>query len=982
MLKNIDFQISSNEQEQKQNEVQLSPLIQRRLDNNLKAFAYFDPSLAQALATHHSLRFSPFITKFKRVSVLNISKGRALYNPIPQKQVDLQINVFCQNPLVFDQTKKHLQDEVEPFPGISLNSLLPHAKLHYEPISKSSENLVILGCGLGLHIKPLLSTAAWKRVLLVEPEMDLLHVSLLSAQWRELLAQVKNSGVNFTIISGRKGSDSIFAIKEWMQHHEITKFHIFRHYDYSMFNGFEFDTLSGRSPFSESLLKYSEELEKESSYEFSQPLAHYFIHNEDNAKVVETYNRKCLSSIFDKNLCAFKKYFPEIYDFSSNYKLSRWQLLSTGKEQFNLFDLERASMFCSEDPHVASSQYFEHYSAHPRIDSLDAREPLHKPSPFIHYDKAKALRALVRDVPDNKETQTKLPYKLPSFIMYGCGLAYQVELLFKRHDIDNFILYEPNVEFFLASLFTIDWSSILEKADERGSKLYLNIGDDGTHMFDDIHQRLQSYGIHILSYTFFYVSYYHHQMHENVLLTREQFKVLLNVGEFFDHAFYNLNHTQDSFSHNHPYMLKYKPKGLSQILKATPVFIIGNGPSLDSSADVIKSYKNKAIIVSVGTSLKALYNLGIKPDFHAEVEQTRATLHWVSQVPDPDWLKSIDLISVNGLHPEVVDMFGDPLFCLKTGEAGACAFSAISDEVKEFSSLLYSYPTVSNCALSYVLALGFRQVYLFGVDLGFVDPKCHHSKHSAYFNSNDKGKELYDYSAHGTGIRVRGNFADNVFTKHEFKFSAEILSKAISEFPDAEIYNTSNGAFIEGTTALQLDQVLLLNENIDKVAMIQNIKAEAYNADTKKIVNKFDQHYKFDNFERQCNEFLSLIDADVESWEEALDFLDKQVDFVKKSSLDVHSLFYYLLRGSCSFCLTYLTHLAYFSDDEALCMQKFEEGKDIWREYVAAARDKVMNDFGEFDRTPLPYPGVGFDSLPALEILKKQKARMDGNGNE
>jgi hypothetical protein len=309
---------------------------------------------------------------------------------------------------------------------------------------------------------------------------------------------------------------------------------------------------------------------------------------------------------------------------------------------------------------------------------------------------------------------------------------------------------------------------------------------------------------------------------------------------------------------------------------------------------------------------------------------------------------------------------------LKTGEAGSLSFLEAVTGVEDLDSILYSYPTVSNCALSYALRLGFKQIYLFGVDLGFVDPARHHSQHSAYYNAKKGGQELYDYSTHGTGLRVAGNFEEYVFTKHEFKYSAEILGKAIAEYPDADVYNTSNGAKIEGTFPLALEQLLLNGQHLDKAALKQRIKFGAYKDNTTDFLDAFNSTYQVEHLEQHCSKLLEIVTEDAISWEGVLSILDRQVSLVKLSALDHHSLFYYLMRGSASFCLTYLTRLAYSSDDEELCMKRFNEGKAIWIDYINEMRDKAINDFGEFDKTPRPVPDSDFESMPALEMLKER----------
>ncbi len=129
MLKNIDFQTSSDELIQKQYEAQMSPLIQRRLARNLQAFASFDIELAQKLSSHHSVTFSPFVTKSRRLNVMSISKGRALYDFIPEKQVALQVTHFRKCALLYKPADQRSVLDIFPSQGASLNSLLPKGYL-------------------------------------------------------------------------------------------------------------------------------------------------------------------------------------------------------------------------------------------------------------------------------------------------------------------------------------------------------------------------------------------------------------------------------------------------------------------------------------------------------------------------------------------------------------------------------------------------------------------------------------------------------------------------------------------------------------------------------------------------------------------------------------------------------------------------------------------------------------------------------------
>src|SRR5690606_40703470 len=121
-----------------------------------------------------------------------------------------------------------------------------------------------------------------------------------------------------------------------------------------------------------------------------------------------------------------------------------------------------------------------------------------------------------------------------------------------------------------------------------------------------------------------------------------------------------------------------------------------------------------------------------------------------------------------GVHPDVASIFAEAILCFKDGEASTQLYQPLlKQHGLNVESLSYAFPTVSNFAIDLALKLGFESVYLFGVDLGFIDINHHHSKSSAYYKEEDKA--VYDYQRlHGGGLSVPGNFKSTVFTKSEF----------------------------------------------------------------------------------------------------------------------------------------------------------------------------------------------------------------------
>lgn len=307
---------------------------------------------------------------------------------------------------------------------------------------------------------------------------------------------------------------------------------------------------------------------------------------------------------------------------------------------------------------------------------------------------------------------------------------------------------------FYASLFYIDWAAILTKVDTSNGRLYINVGDDGSNLFKDLINQFYSVGPYILASTYFYQAYHNETLVRTISQLREQLQVVIAMGENFDHARHGIAHTRETIIRDYP-LLESKPSGkLSAVDKDVPVFIVGNGPSLDSAIAAIKEWRDHAIVISCGTALMPLYKNGIVPDFHAEIEQNRSTFDWCSRIGDFEYLKQINLISCNGIHPDTCALFKSTYIAFKEGESSTVSALNILGR-ENYEELQFAFPTVSNFVINFITLIGFQQLYLFGVDLGFIDQKKHHSAQSGYYDAT--GKEKYNYQLeNNTNLVVPG----------------------------------------------------------------------------------------------------------------------------------------------------------------------------------------------------------------------------------
>ena len=102
----------------------------------------------------------------------------------------------------------------------------------------------------------------------------------------------------------------------------------------------------------------------------------------------------------------------------------------------------------------------------------------------------------------------------------------------------------------------------------------------------------------------------------------------------------------------------------------------------------------------------------------------------------------------------------------------------------------FSSPIVANLALSYVLQMGFCDVYMIGVDCGFRSPELHHSKVSGYYTKDGENSGLMPLAS--DHIRREANFGGIALTTSIMDMSRIQLELLISFFrPKTECLNAT-----------------------------------------------------------------------------------------------------------------------------------------------------------------------------------------------
>ncbi|NDW20644.1 6-hydroxymethylpterin diphosphokinase MptE-like protein [Alteromonas hispanica] len=902
MLKNINFYLAENEKHQNFIENKVSTNLKQNEIKSLSVFRRLMPALHARIIEKKTSSKSIFVNKDEELDIVDLSTGTALYGDDVSNSIKTHLQMFIENPPRLTHESKSIKSQKLP---------------------ENVDVLVIFGVGLGLHILDVVKAFKVKHLIIYEPNIDYLRCSLYSNIWPQTFNVAKQKGTMIYLQSEMDGT-SIFedicslnrttnfdSVYYYQHYHSLIFDDVIKHLNEMTLTGLEKALVTTRKQLS-------------------------FIDFITEWPPLVRSNNWCESNLdlnrFEKNLKAFERYFPNIAQDFSEYTANKWKPLANSNGEVNVFHVQTMVPLYSEEPKRDSERANALFKKRPNKEKLILGYSGGKLSHYSHYKMVKKIQDNLSDISEKAE---ELPEVVKSLLVFGVGVGYQIEELLNDRKVEKLFVCEPNRDFFYASLYAIDWKSLLERIDRNQQRVYLNIGDDGTNLVRDLLGQFHAIGTHTIANTYLTIGYENQALLPAINRLREDLRLIVAMGEYFEHSRFNLSHTEWAIENG--IRFQHKPKviaGARNILDV-PVFVVGNGPSLDKLFNVIKYERENAIIISCGTALQALYSIGIVPDFHAEIEINRDSFDWLNRIDDPEYLRKIALISCAGVHPDTSSLFKSTLLTLKSGESSTFLTQKTYRE-DNLISLRHAYPTVSNFAVNWTLELGFKQLYLFGVDLGFADRSQHHSMASGYY-SRKKG-ELYDYFLHNdTSLLVKGNFQPLVNTKYEFKMSKLVMENCINSYPRVDAYNLSNGAFIHGCKPLHKKDLLITSSDSEKKKALEWVlNCNFAQLDTVNGKILYSESFSDEDLINDIDSLKLLSVKSIKSYKDLEHLIEEHRVLLNQSYSDQRSKFYFLFNGSVNYLNSILTKLMYVSDLE-IVVEKSSAVMAFWQEFINAA---------------------------------------------
>ena len=910
IINDIRIHLHADEEIQKSIEAENAETLIKTYKKGLQTLKINMPQLASLVENERSSNISVFCNKFGEFNIIDYGAGQAFYGLHPEQEVCSHVDSWASH-----AAKKYSLTS-PPSPDKS-------SRLENAPLVKGDtiDTLVSLGLGGGIHIEYLLTEYSIRHLIIYEPEIQYFKASLMMCDWSRIFSVARDNNTLLFFMPQNNGNTIVDDLLELKQHENINDFYLYKHYSTpvsdAIFRAFSEDDWAVLSAQNLNVEKYirRDVLKPAWSTVYLDPDTHEAL-NDTAPRFVE-------------NLKAFKKYFPDIFDEFKEFTPAYWFPVKCENGDINLLDKTDNTLLLS-NPRTEGELNQQNFARYPHKDGLIMGYTGGKLNDYLHYQYVEETEGLLDKL---HETKSHLPEEIKSLILFGLGFGYQLEALLASHSVNKLFICEPDRDFFYASLFAIDWQAIFDQTEAIEGRLYVNIGDDGSNLSNDLTHQFYAVGPYNLVDTYFYQSYFNPTLSHAIANMREHLQLLISMGEYFDHARFGISHTKEMILRGSPILTKKALRPVPVDIADVPVFIVGNGPSLDASIEAIKEWRDSSIVISCGTALMPLEKAGITPDYHAEIEQNRSTFDWCSRVGAFDYLKKITLISCNGIHPDTSDLFGKTLIAFKDGESSTVSSLEVLGR-ENYTELKFAYPTVANLVNNLFCELGFTQLYLFGIDLGFADDTYHHSKDSGYYDED--GNEIYDYrEANNTAIKTRGNFRPFVFTKYEFKMSRTILEQVYSKYPGATCYNTSDGAFINGTSPLAPDLILTTSTPQAREASLTFIDTVAFRpvSNTAQFTETYTERYQTDSFRNEAEKLRSLID----STEATATAVERLVDAQRKLIFDSYSngksLLFYLLHGTVNYTNAFLIKVIASDEAETLLPAALESWKK-WSEIL------------------------------------------------
>lgn len=582
-------------------------------------------------------------------------------------------------------------------------------------------------------------------------------------------------------------------------------------------------------------------------------LEYFKVNHNEIYKKIELFQIAIESNIIKENFeLRYQNNYFDIYDFEQNIFLYNTNSIKYSKELVSNinFSANKNSFKTFYD-----YRYEEEVVAEAKKASILSSSILGN-APIIHY--------INQNLTEEENLKT-----IYNFIVFGVVLGIHIPEIIDKMKAKVYHIIEPSLELFRLSLFVTDYSSLFEQ-----SQVYFYIADEEqefTQKFKYIYYKTLFYNHYIKFFMFTQNCKIYIDCIQNLLVSQTH-----NIYSY-DREILSLDRTYKYLKEGFNYINISKTYDFEYI-KKKPVLMLAAGPSLKNDIDFIRNNKGKFIIVSIYSLLPFLEENGIIPDIITQYDEAdEVVMETIKKVNNLDLFKDTIFLFASHLDPKVMTTFT---------KSNIYVFQGLFEVKKDFSML--TSPSIGEITYALINILGFRNIYLLGLDMA-LDPNTNQThyeeNYAGSFNTNNLEIEN-SFSFRNSFVKIKGNFIDEINTLPLFKISIDhinLFTKRYKHLHNSHIYNLSNGAYFEDIYPLKTKEINTEKfEVINKKALYKEFKT-FFDSISEDFFNDEDNKYIKEKIEdamklkMKLQNFRAIKNSSIENFKSSLHLLHEEL---------------------------------------------------------------------------------------------------------
>ena len=380
-------------------------------------------------------------------------------------------------------------------------------------------------------------------------------------------------------------------------------------------------------------------------------------------------------------------------------------------------------------------------------------------------------------------------------LFFGVGLGYHIEAFIERYPYRKLIIFEPNLEVFVAFLKRMNL-----KKWKKQNIIGIYVGENA------IMQQWNNWvNVTKGQVQFIYLPYYENKYRHRIQTIQQELATYLKDYKFSLSADlgFQVRWTLNVIN-NFPNLLKtpnflYDNRANSEDV----AIIVAAGPSLNYEIEHLRKLKeeNSVYLFSVGSAINALLAHNIEPHATLSYDPKEANAMVLQKIKDEN-ITTIPLIYGSSIGYEALqDYPGETYHMIMSQDKLSEHFLRAEQPIP----MVYDAPSIAVVTLQVLIRLGFKKIVLVGQNLGYPgDYRYADGIEYDFVESKLTERELTEDIIYT--IDVEGN---QIRTDEGFEKMKQQYEMHMRETLDVEYINTTvGGAHIEGTTYKRLETLM------------------------------------------------------------------------------------------------------------------------------------------------------------------------------